>query len=67
MTLAEAMRRANAACAQSDWAEAERLCRAILSARADDLEALNLLGIIGAQTGRLDLAVDKGQRSLHGR
>jgi predicted O-linked N-acetylglucosamine transferase (SPINDLY family) len=52
------MRRANAACAQSDWAEAERLCRAILAARADDLEALNLLGIIGAQTRRLDLAVD---------
>jgi len=58
LTLADAMRRANAAHARNDCIEAERLCRAILAARADYLEALNLLGIIGAQSGRVELAVE---------
>jgi predicted O-linked N-acetylglucosamine transferase (SPINDLY family) len=58
LTPAEAIHRANAAYARSDWTEAERLCRAILRTRADYVEALNLLGIIGAQTGRLELAVE---------
>src|SRR5205807_1011487 len=39
-----------------DWATAERLCRLILTDGRDRFEALNLLGIIQAQTRRLDEA-----------
>ncbi len=41
---------------RGEWAEAERLCRQILAAQGDYLDALNLLGIIAAQTRRTEEA-----------
>jgi protein O-GlcNAc transferase len=43
---------------RGDWAQAERLCRSILSAQADSIDALNLLGIIAARTRRPEEAAD---------
>jgi predicted O-linked N-acetylglucosamine transferase (SPINDLY family) len=39
-----------------DWPRAERLCGELLARRADDVEALSLLGIIKAQTQRVEEA-----------
>ena len=52
LTLPQAMQQAGAAYSRRDWAEAERLCRLVLNAKADFLDALTLLGIIAAQTHR---------------
>ena len=52
------MQNAFAALQRGDWREAERLCREALKAQQDNLDALNLLGIITAQTGRGEEAVD---------
>ena len=41
---------------RGDWTEAERSCRQILALQEDNFEALNLLGIIAAQTRRMDEA-----------
>jgi Flp pilus assembly protein TadD len=49
---AKSITRAKAAYQTGDWTEAERLCRIILAEKSDDLDALNLLGIIAAQTQR---------------
>ena len=56
MPIAQAMQVAARAYSGGDWAEAEKWCRQILAARGDYLDALNLLGIIAAQTRRLDEA-----------
>jgi predicted O-linked N-acetylglucosamine transferase (SPINDLY family) len=39
-----------------DWARTERLCGELLAMRADDVEALNMLGIIKARTQRSEEA-----------
>jgi protein O-GlcNAc transferase len=41
-----------------DLQRAEQLCRQILQADANQVDALHLLGIIARQTGRLDLAIE---------
>jgi predicted O-linked N-acetylglucosamine transferase (SPINDLY family) len=58
LTLAQAMQRANAAYERGAWSEAEILCRRVLAARADVVDALNLLGIITAQTRRMQEAAE---------
>ncbi len=52
----EAIQRAATAFNARDFAQAERLCRQILAGGGDHFEALTLLGIIQAQTGRLEEA-----------
>ena len=52
------MQQAFAAYARHDWGAAERLCRYVLKARLDHVDALNLLGVITAQTGRAQEALD---------
>src|SRR5258705_1080768 len=52
MTLPQLMQQALVAYSQRDWVEAERLARLMLDVKPDYFDALNLLGIIAAQTGR---------------
>jgi tetratricopeptide (TPR) repeat protein len=52
------LRQAAAACARGDWAAAERICRKLLRERPRHFEALNILGFIAAQTGRLTEAAE---------
>jgi predicted O-linked N-acetylglucosamine transferase (SPINDLY family) len=56
LTPPQAMQHAVGAYLQGDWTEAERLCRLVLDAKADNFDALNLCGAIAAQTGRLQEA-----------
>lgn len=51
-TLTQVMQQAIAAFQRGDWGEAERLGRSVLQRKADHFDALNLLGIVAAQTGR---------------
>ncbi|HEY4446283.1 MAG TPA: tetratricopeptide repeat protein [Steroidobacteraceae bacterium] len=60
----QAMQHASAAFAGGDWAKAERLCRAILSAHADYFDALSLLGIIAAETQHLPDAAALFERAV---
>ncbi len=52
LTVAQAMNHAIAAYSAGDWGKAEQLGRLILSAHRDHFDALNLLGVIMAQTRR---------------
>jgi tetratricopeptide (TPR) repeat protein len=52
----QAMQQATTAYTRGHWAESERWCRRLLAARADHFAALNLLGIITAQTQRVEEA-----------
>ena len=52
LSAGEAMRRAVEAFQRGDLAEAERLCRAVLDAKADHFDALYLAGIISGRAGR---------------
>ena len=61
---AEAMQGAAAAYGARDWARAEQLCRLILAGSTDHFEALNLLGIIKAQTLHLEEAVPLLRRAV---
>ena len=54
--LMQALQHAVAAYARHDWREAERICRLVLSTKADCVDALNYLGMITAQTQRLSEA-----------
>jgi predicted O-linked N-acetylglucosamine transferase (SPINDLY family) len=67
MKLTDAMQRASAAYGKGDWSEAERWCRLILSTQADYFEALNLLGIIQAQTHHMGEAVELLRRAAESR
>jgi protein O-GlcNAc transferase len=58
IALSQAMQQAAMAYTRGEWAEAERLCRETLAARGEYLDALNLLGIIAAQTRRTEEAAD---------
>lgn len=53
-TLKEAL----AACQRGAWAAAEQLCQSILNAEPRQFEALTLIGIIAARTGRTRDAAD---------
>jgi len=61
---AQALQRGFAAYQRGDLGEAERLCRGVLSAKADAFDALHLLGIIAARTGRPREAVELLQRAV---
>jgi predicted O-linked N-acetylglucosamine transferase (SPINDLY family) len=52
----QAIQSAVAAFQRGNWAESERICRSVLSVRSDAFDALHLLGIVAAQTNRLDEA-----------
>lgn len=56
--LAQAMQQAMAWYGARDWEKSEQVCRLVLSKQAGNPDALGLLGIITAQTGRLDEAAD---------
>jgi len=57
LTLPQAMQRGLAAYQRGELAEAERLCQAVLDAKSDYFDALHLLGVITARTGRPNEAV----------
>jgi len=56
IAMSQVMQQAAMAYTRGAWAEAERLCREILATRGEYLDALNLLGIIAAQTQRTEEA-----------
>jgi tetratricopeptide (TPR) repeat protein len=58
LTPTQAIRHAGTAYNSGQWANAEQLCRMILRVQADFYDALNLLGIIAAQTRRIAEAAD---------
>jgi tetratricopeptide (TPR) repeat protein/2-polyprenyl-3-methyl-5-hydroxy-6-metoxy-1,4-benzoquinol methylase len=60
----EAVSQAMAAYVGRDWAGAERLCRAALAAHPAHAGALDMLGAIAAQSGRLDEAAALFARSV---
>ncbi|HEY4751549.1 MAG TPA: tetratricopeptide repeat protein [Steroidobacteraceae bacterium] len=64
VAMSQAMQQAARAYASGQWAEAEQWCRNILAARGDYFDALNMLGIIAAQTGRTEEAADLLGRSV---
>src|ERR1700723_2097503 len=67
LTLPQAMQHAAAAYNNGEWAKAEHLARLILNAQADYFEALNLLGIMTAQTRRPEEAADLFRRAVAAR
>jgi predicted O-linked N-acetylglucosamine transferase (SPINDLY family) len=64
---APALEAAAAAYASNEWGEAERLCRTILQAQPDSFAALNLLGIIKAQTRHPEEAAELLRRAVAAR
>ena len=60
----EAIRDAVAAYGSRELARAEALCRAVLGAEPDAFDALNLLGVIAARTGRPDEAAELLKRAV---
>jgi predicted O-linked N-acetylglucosamine transferase (SPINDLY family) len=59
-----ALHNAAAAYAAGAWQQAEQLCRQILTAQGEHADALELLGIIAAQTGRTAEAARLLQRAV---
>ena len=59
-----ALQQAIAAYQRGDWAGSEASCRQVLAVRAGDFDALNLLGIIAAQTQRLPEAAELLRRAV---
>jgi tetratricopeptide (TPR) repeat protein len=62
--LAQAIERGFAAYQRGDLPGAERLFRAALKAKTDHFDALHVLGIIAARTGRAQEAVDLLRRAI---
>jgi predicted O-linked N-acetylglucosamine transferase (SPINDLY family) len=58
------MKRATDAYRSRDWVQAEQWCRSILRASADQFDALNLLGIMAAQTRRIPEAAALLERAV---
>src|SRR3569833_1684793 len=56
--LVQAMQQALALYSAGDWVQAEQVCRSVLAAQANNFDALNLLGIMAAQTQRLPEAAE---------
>ena len=63
LTVPQATQRAIAAYERGAWGEAELLCRQVLAVKADAFDALNLLGIIAAQTRRTQEAAELLERA----
>src|SRR5438477_12272596 len=64
MTTSELFRAAVAGHRASDLGESEKLCRTILAADSEHAGALNLLGTIQRQQGRLDEAIRNAERAV---
>ena len=64
LALLQALQQAGAAYSRRDWAEAERLCRQVISVKADFFDALTLLGIIAAQSNRAQEAEELFGRAV---
>ena len=64
LALPGAMQQAGDAFNSGDWSRAELLCRSILSEQPGCSDALNLLGIIAAQTQRTEEAADLLRRAI---
>src|SRR5512139_1854022 len=62
-----ALQQAIAAYQRGDWGGSEALCRQVLAARPGDFDALNLLGIIAAQTHHLPEAAELLGRAVASR
>jgi predicted O-linked N-acetylglucosamine transferase (SPINDLY family) len=62
--LSQALRQAAAAYASGAWGRAEELCSGILNAEPHHFDALNLLGIIAARTGRATKAAELLKRAV---
>jgi predicted TPR repeat methyltransferase len=60
------MQQAKAAYARGEWAEAERYCRQTLATQGNSYSALMLLGVIKAQTQRVDEAASLFERAIAG-
>ncbi len=56
LRLAQAVQHAGALYGAGQWDQSEQVCKQILAVRADYFEALSLLGLIAAQTARMDEA-----------
>src|SRR3569833_2506520 len=56
--LLQAMQQALALYSSRDWDKAEQVCRMVLGAQANNFDALNLLGIMAAQSQRLPEAAE---------
>ncbi len=54
----QALQEAGDLYARGDWMRAEQLCRRVLAGQADCFEALSLLGLIAAQTRRMNEAAE---------
>ena len=64
LDIADALQKAAAAYGAGAWQEAEQLCRQILGVSADHPATLELLGIIAAQSGRVEEAAQLLQRAV---
>jgi protein O-GlcNAc transferase len=62
-----AVRQAAAAYQRGNWAEAGELCRHILNSRPTHFDALNILGIIAARSGKPEEAVEFLGRAVDAR
>jgi len=62
--LAAAMRQAAALYDSGQWAQCEQVCKLVLDVRSNHFEALNLSGIIAAQTGRAKEAARRLGRAV---
>jgi len=54
LNIPEAMSEAGRAYGRCDWSAAEQICRSILKVQSEHFDALSLLGIIAAQTRRVE-------------
>jgi tetratricopeptide (TPR) repeat protein len=63
-SLSDLTREAAALYRAGDWRRAEQLCVWVLKTRANDPEALGLIGVIASQTGRASDAVQRLRQAL---
>ena len=64
LQLAAALRQAASLYESGQWAHCEQVCAFMLNLRPDHFEALNLSGIVAAQSGRLDDAARRLGRAI---
>src|SRR5215469_3857920 len=64
VALPRALQQAADAFNRGDWPQAELVCRSILTAQGSCIDALNLLGIITARTGRAEEAAELLRRAV---
>jgi predicted O-linked N-acetylglucosamine transferase (SPINDLY family) len=67
LPVAQAMQRAEALFGGGQWPAAEQMCRLVLNAEKDHFDALEMLGILTAQTGRTGEALHFLERAAAAR